>query len=322
MHFASGNSLFSGTALVIMALLSDRAFLPPRYQSLGRSFRRILLACGILLIALSATPWPWWVYAAWLALLVVVLRHQRAASEATAPARGFPAVAFIVASLGLCAWEGTTLGSPSNVQTIYPRLYVLGDSISAGTGTEKSLWPDILGRTWQVDIVNLAKPGATTRSALEQAGEISTEAPALILIEIGGNDLLSERSAEDFQSDLRALLAKISTPARRVLLMELPLPPWNIAYGCVQRQVASEYGAGLISKRDFAAVLSRSGATIDHLHLSSDGHQWMAEVVAGHVVPRLERSSQMPRQAIEEPAEQAQQKQDGSSRPVLLNEEN
>src|SRR5690606_429013 len=125
------------------------------------------------------------------------------------------------------------------------------------------LWSDVLRETWRYDVVNLSLPGATAKSAWQQAERIPADAEALILLEIGGNDLLSGRPADEVRSDLHTLLERVVRSDRKILMMELPLPPWNVAYGRAQRELADEFGVGLITKRDFARVLSWPDATVD-----------------------------------------------------------
>jgi lysophospholipase L1-like esterase len=59
----------------------------------------------------------------------------------------------------------------------------------------------------------------------------------------------------------------------------LPLAPWHIRYGRIQRELAGEFGVVLIPKSFFANVLSTKGATDDLAHLSPEGHKIMAEKV-------------------------------------------
>ncbi len=53
--------------------------------------------------------------------------------------------------------------------------------------------------------------GATTASALKQTDKLS-EAVGLLLLEIGGNDLLGSTSTNKFESDLDALLKRVCVP--------------------------------------------------------------------------------------------------------------
>jgi acyl-CoA thioesterase I len=102
----------------------------------------------------------------------------------------------------------------------------------------------------------------------------------LVLIEMGGNDLLMGVSSEDYGKTLDALLSKVATPNRIVVMFELPLLPNKIAYGQIQRRLSAKYRVSLIPKRYFASVIGDASATTDGLHLSDSGAQRMASLVA------------------------------------------
>jgi acyl-CoA thioesterase-1 len=108
-----------------------------------------------------------------------------------------------------------------------------------------------------------------------------------VVLEVGGNDIIGHASADQFGRDLDALAIEIRGPGRQVVMLELPLFPFDNAYGLQQRRIASKYGFTLIPRRYFAKVLSLPGATIDGIHLSATGQHAMAEMVWGFVGPSL-----------------------------------
>ena len=110
----------------------------------------------------------------------------------------------------------------------------------------------------------------------------------LVLIEIGGNDLIANVSGEEFGRGLEAILAKIQAPGRTVVMFELPLLPHKIAYGQIQRRLALKYGVVMIPKRFFIDVISGADATSDGLHLSPAGTRRMAELVERVLGPLVE----------------------------------
>src|SRR5690606_23540881 len=110
---------------------------------------------------------------------------------------------------------------PVNAQA---RVYVLGDSISAGVGKETT-WPTMLAKQTGLGIVNLARPGATVEGALKQAESIGAE-PGLVIVEIGGNDLLGRTSVEEYHNRLDLLLTRVSNQGHRVIMLEIPLFPF------------------------------------------------------------------------------------------------
>lgn len=283
-HFASGNALFSGTALIVLAIAWTT--LPLQRPSIR--LRTALLYPAVVLVAASATPLPYWFYAMWLAAVAAwwVIVRRAGHSQKRRPSRIAGAL-----SVALClvavAWEARTLWPPPLTPAASATVYVVGDSVSAGMNDAPAdTWPAVMGRRYSVPVVNLAQAGGTARSALRQAEQIG-DGPAAVVVEIGGNDLLSGVTSRQFDADLRRLLEETCRPGRRVLLMELPLPPLCNEYGRVQRALAAEFGCQLISKRTFVAVLGARDGTLDSVHLSPEGHALMADRIWSHLAPVL-----------------------------------
>src|SRR5690606_2424870 len=154
----------------------------------------------------------------------------------------------------------------------------IGDSVSAGTGEGEVPWPDVLARTRQVEVVNLAQMGATVASASRQAEALPAEG-GIVLLEIGGNDLLGPTSAAQFETGLETLLRRVTRPGRTVLMFELPLPPLRNTFGRIQRRLAARHGVPLIPRHVFMATLTSDAATLDSVHLTERGHARLAETV-------------------------------------------
>jgi acyl-CoA thioesterase-1 len=120
--------------------------------------------------------------------------------------------------------------------------------------------------------------GATVSSALRKAQQVAIP-DGIVLVEIGGNDLLGSTTVDDFRRDLEALLAHLTGPDRQIIMFELPLPPFCNGYGRVQRRLAAKHDVALIPKRVFLRVLAADNATLDSIHLSQHGHELMADSV-------------------------------------------
>ena len=127
-------------------------------------------------------------------------------------------------------------------------------------------------------------PGATVANALDRAA--TTElGPGIVLLEIGGNDLLGSTSADAFAENLEKLLQRVQCEGRQIVMFELPLFPFRGEFGRIQRRLARKYGALLVPKRILISVLTGPGATLDTIHLSSTGHQRMADTVWSIIEP-------------------------------------
>lgn len=269
LEFGAGRVLFYGLA-VCMAALAVR---PRVRRPWARSVASVLSVVAAGLVVLSATPMPWWLYALWVASAVGALAAQEV-KRAVWPAFGsLAAMSALVAVL-----EVPHHATPDVPPIGGRRIFAIGDSISTAWEPGTGAWPDVLRARRGLDIVNLAEPGATTGRALHQAGKIPP-GQAFVIVEIGGNDLLGEGGAAEFERELDALLAALVGPGRTVVMLELPLPPFEQAYGLAQRRLAAAHGVTLIPKRYFTRVLGGKDATVDGLHLSPRGQELMAEAI-------------------------------------------
>lgn len=283
-HVASGQAFFSGVVLISLAVL-----LAFRFRTRWPAFGRTVLAClALILIAVSAAPLPGWFYLiAGVASLVWIGLEG---SSRTRWQRGKPWLRGLV----LAIWGlGVALELPYHRAPFIPMLgnpkvYVVGDSLSAGVGDQAvETWPKRLERTRGLIVGDFAKMGATVTSARTQVEQIHGD--GLVIVEIGGNDVLGGTTPETFEQGLDALLARLQSQNRTVILLELPLPPFYNRYGMIQRRLARRHGALLVPKRVLLRVLTTKGATVDSVHLSLKGHRLMAEAVWAIIRPAFAR---------------------------------
>ena len=271
---ADGTTFFAGLALV---LISEGLLIRLR-NFISRLILTVLAIIGVILLFISATPLPLWVYATWVIPAIFCLVLLNLAS----PPQRSVLVCFtilFVSTIGLWVVEAPYLRLPSLAVPNGSTIYVLGDSISAGTGTNERCWPTVLDEMLSCRVVNLAQAGATVDDAIFQAKGIS-DPRSLVIIEIGGNDMIGGTNATVFQTKLKSLLSSLSSNQHQVLLFELPLFPSQNAYGKAQRDAVRKYGAVMLPKRFFAKVLRTKNGTLDGLHLSQNGHNALARIVA------------------------------------------
>jgi acyl-CoA thioesterase-1 len=278
-HVASGQAFFTGAALLVLA-----AWLSVRGTNrFLRTARNLAVCLGALLVALSATP-----LAPWFSILLLLLLLLWLVGEAIGK-RLPPRILVGLRFATTIAWLSAMLAElPYHLMPDVPRLGspilgIIGDSISAGMGQKNVVtWPVLFAETYGVAVRDHSRIGATVGSALRQAGDLTAE-ERLVLLEIGGNDFFGETRPREFASGLSRLLATVCRPGRVVVMLELPLPPAFNEYGRIQRRLAREYRVILIPKRVMLGVLEREGATVDSVHLSQQGHRWMAETMWGVV---------------------------------------
>ena len=265
-HIVSGQSFFSGALLITLA-----AFFSTRKTARPRRLATLLFIVGLLGVILSSTPLPYWYYG--VAAAVTVAWFISAFRERW---RRPTAIAVALAWVIAAAIEAPRLLAPNLRPARSRSVTIIGDSVTALPSEDNApTWPRILADQHNLEVQDISHDGETAASALKRARTHAIGAP-IVLVEIGGNDLLGSTSSARFSHDLDALLAYLKAPGRQVVMFELPLPPFYQEYGRIQRTLAIKYDVALIPKRIFLGVLAGRDATVDTIHLSGVGHQRMA----------------------------------------------
>ncbi len=275
--FGSGLAFFVGNGLVLLGLLLTTARQRPRLCRLGP----LTAIVGMILIALSATPLPYWFYALFGVTMVFWLIAQSLRLKISHIRVGLVRIAAAIVSLAGVAMELPYCLTPTVAVRGTPALWIIGDSVTAGVGMDDSKtekWPRILVKQHDMVVHDYSQIGATVGTALKRL-ENEPLGDGIVLLEIGGNDLLGTTKVADFEERLDRLLAVVCQPGRTVVMFELPLPPFCNDYGEVQRRLAAHHGVTLIPKRFFVEVLTAGDATLDGVHLTQRGHQLMADTV-------------------------------------------
>jgi acyl-CoA thioesterase I len=254
--FGSGDAFFVGIGFILVGLAISVCF--SRRLLVMTGF--LVAEAGLLFVVLSAAPLPYWLY---------IVSCEAVCFAVEVPFRFVPVLPV----------------------SGHPAFAIIGDSVTAGFGEpdkntmmRRGTWPSLLVQQHDIEVTDLSQMGATAASALKQADKLP-EKSDLVLLEIGGNDLLGSTSASKFESDLEALMKRVCASGRTLMMFELPLPPFRNEYGQVQRKLAARYHVLLIPKRVFIAVLTTPGATLDGIHLTPAGHEQMAEVIWSVIKP-------------------------------------
>jgi acyl-CoA thioesterase I len=283
LYFASGESLYFGAVLLLLAVAASPYL---RRSWLLRS-RNIAVWLALAMIVMACPPFSWIIDAMFgVSFFLWFVAWNKTPERCWTGLRVATMAVLLALLLALAVMELRHRTMPAIEGEPSDHLVVIGDSISAGLDARVSPWPVVMQRTAGVQVRNLSRPGATMADGLALADGVTHE-DHLILIELGGNDLIAGEPSDVFARGLEALLAKLAVPGRTVVMFELPLLPPRIAYGQIQRQLAAKYGVPLIPKRYLTGVIAGKDATLDGLHLTDIGARRMALVVAQVLSPVL-----------------------------------
>lgn len=152
--------------------------------------------------------------------------------------------------LGVAALALAMLGAAAPAYSATKTLLVLGDSLSAeyglprGTGWVALLQQQLRAEKQELNIVNASISGETTAGGKSRLPALLQQhKPALVLIELGGNDGLRGLSLAATQANLRDMMANALAGGAKVILVGMRVPP-NYGVDYSKRFAAMYQGLG------------------------------------------------------------------------------
>ena len=149
----------------------------------------------------------------------------------------------------MLAWAGAAPAAQT--------LLVFGDSLSARYGiSEKRSWVSLLGERLAKEkldyrIVNASISGETTSGGRARLAKVLADhKPAVVILELGGNDGLRGLPVPEMRKNLSAMIEQSQKAGARVLLVGTRMPPnygpeYAQAYEAVFGDLAKHHKTGL-----------------------------------------------------------------------------
>jgi acyl-CoA hydrolase len=162
-----------------------------------------------------------------------------------------------------------------------------GDSITAGVGAaDEASYPARLEAALGVPVVNAGVAGETAGEARLRLDRVLAEDPWLVVIELGGNDLLRRRAPADTEADLRAIVEAVLAAGAVPMLVEVRGPLWGGRYEDLFARLGADYDVPVVEDV-LAEVLSTRELKSDAIHPNAAGYARLADAVAAAVEPLL-----------------------------------
>jgi len=160
-------------------------------------------------------------------------------------------------------------------------IVAFGDSLTHGTGaTAEESYPAVLGRLIGRTVIRAGVPGEQTAGGLARLPEVLDEhRPKLVIVCLGGNDMLRKGTPANIEANLREILKTIKSRGLDALLIGVPAPAVITRPPDFYSKLAKEFGIpyeGDIVTR----VLYRADLKSDPIHPNAAGYRKMAEAVA------------------------------------------
>lgn len=163
----------------------------------------------------------------------------------------------------------------------------LGNSVTYGTGAGAGEdYPARLAEISGWQLHNHGVPGDTSAGALGRLDDaLDAAQPALVIVEIGGNDFLRRQPAAAVKENIRAILRRVKAANIPVVLVAVPaFSPLGAVVGRLPdaplyAELAKEEVVPLVADV-FADVLSDPDLKADPIHPNAAGYRKLAEGVA------------------------------------------
>ena len=157
-------------------------------------------------------------------------------------------------------------------------ILAFGDSLTHGTGaSEETAYPAVLASLTGHTVINAGVPGDTTTTGLQRLPAVLAEyRPRLVLLCLGGNDMLHQQPAATTENNLRLLVQTIRASGAEVVLIGVPEPKLFGGAPDFYARVARDMKLPLEDDA-FNDVLKDARLKSDPIHANAAGYHRIAE---------------------------------------------
>jgi len=162
-----------------------------------------------------------------------------------------------------------------------------GDSLTYGHGAEPAQsYPSVLRGLLGREVVNRGKNGDTSAAALERLDEVVSLEPAVVILTLGGNDMLQCVPIADTVAAMTGIFDRLLAAGSMVVFLGIDPPLASGARMEAIQALCRERGVLWVGDVMGGLWGDRSRMS-DQIHPNAAGYRAIAERVAGAVRPRL-----------------------------------
>ena len=156
-----------------------------------------------------------------------------------------------------------------------------GDSLTYGTGADtQTAYPAVLSAMINRTVVNAGVPGETTTDAIARLPQVLDQHhPKLVLLCLGGNDMLRKVPLSTIEQNLRTMIRSIQANGASVVLIGVPEPALFGGAPAFYATIADEFKLPYEGEV-FNDVLRDPRLKSDPIHGNAEGYRLVAQRLA------------------------------------------
>jgi lysophospholipase L1-like esterase len=160
-------------------------------------------------------------------------------------------------------------------------IVAFGDSLTYGTGAaESESYPAVLAQLIGRRVVRAGVPGEVTAQGLARIEQvIEAHRPALMIVCLGGNDMLRKVDEAQVKKNLGEIIRAIRSRGIAVVLVGVPKPALITSAPAFYGELAKEFGIPYEGKV-VTDVMYQLELKADPIHPNAKGYRRMAEAIA------------------------------------------
>ena len=178
-------------------------------------------------------------------------------------------------------------------------IVVFGDSISAGYGIEvQEGWVALLNKKLKemnsnYIISNASISGETTAGGLARIDQVlTTQKPAIVLLQLGANDGLRGLSPVVMKNNLADMVRRSQKSGAKVILLGMKIPPnygkrYVDMFYNVYSELSKEMGIPMVPFLIEDVALDKDLMQADRLHPNAKAQPILAEKIKPYLIPLL-----------------------------------
>jgi acyl-CoA thioesterase I len=182
-----------------------------------------------------------------------------------------------------------------------PVLMVFGDSLSAGYGlAQKDGWVSLLGKKLEQNkldykLVNASISGETTHGGATRINAaLKQHKPAVIVVELGGNDGLRGLPLSDSKANLEKIILASKKQKAKILLVGMQLPPnygpdYTEKFHAMYGELAAKHQTALVPFMLAGVTDSRDNFQADNIHPVAKVQPRMLDNIWAALLPLLNK---------------------------------